>query len=120
LLTKIPLCAVLFAILTFGHSFAFGQQLKTGQNANKKVKLKPLKPLSEKDIQKANKRALAASSGKSVQKANQKIFKDQAKALKKATAKAAKANRALQKAHAKALREEEKKAKAETAKRNVP
>jgi len=95
----------LVIVLTCGTGFA------KDDKKPKPVKIKPLKPLSEKDIQKANKKALKANSGESIQKTNEKIFKQQAKALKEANRKAIKANKALQKAHAKALRDAEKKAK---------
>ena len=65
-------------------------------------------PLTEKDIRKANKKALEASSAKSIQKANEKIIKHQAKGIRDANRKAVKANKALQKAHAKAVRNAER------------
>jgi hypothetical protein len=122
-------CAGIFVIFIFVYSLALRAEANGAQNpknratvktpkAGTKVKLKPLKPLSEKDLQKANKKALEASSGKSIQKANQKILKNQAKTIQKGNKKAAQANKALQKAHAKALREAQKQAKVEAAKKN--
>jgi hypothetical protein len=125
----------LFALVLFifAHSFVVVAQTSTVQNTNnqvpitkskppqkpKPVKLKPLKTLSEKDIQKANKKAVEASSAKSIQKANEKVRHDQAKAIKKANRKAAKVNKALQKANAKALREAQKQhSKTQAAKKN--
>jgi len=104
----------LVIVLTFGSGFA--KDVKKP----KPVKFKALKPLTEKDIRKANKKALEAHSGKSIQKANEKILRQQAKAIKEANRKAVKANKALQKAHAKAIRDAERKAKAEAAERKVP
>ena len=92
----------LVIVLTFGSGFA--KDVKKP----KPVKLKPLKPLTEKDIRKANKKALKASSAKSIQKANEKIIKHQAKGIRDANRKAVKANKALQKAHAKAVRDAER------------
>jgi hypothetical protein len=119
-------CVILVLVFGYGgYGSAFAQSpnapvVVTKPKAAKKIKLKPLKPLSEKDIQRANKKAQKASSGKSIQKANEKILKDQAKAIKRANKKAAQANKALQKAHAKAVREAVKQAQADAAKRKVP
>jgi hypothetical protein len=117
---RIPL-VIFLMIACCGYPFAFAQSpnapvVVRKPKAQKKIKLKPLKPLSEKDIQRANKKALQASSAKSIQKANEKTFKDQAKAIKKANEKAAQANKALQKAHAKALRKAAEQARADTKK----
>src|SRR3954447_23710415 len=79
----------LVIVLTFGSGFA-----KDVKKA-KPVILKPLKPLSQKDIRKANKKALEANSGKSIQKANEKILRQQARAIKEGNRKAVKANKAL-------------------------
>ena|SRR5581483_4334867 len=93
-----------FVLIFFLVSYGFALPPQKAKSAQPK----PLKPLSAKDIEKANKKALKASSGKSIQKKNQKILKDQAKAQKKANRKAAQANKALQRAHTKTLREEKK------------
>src|SRR5437773_1524914 len=102
----------LVIVLTFGSGFA--KDVKKP----KPVIFKPLKPLTEKDIQKANKKALKANSAKSIQKANEKIIKHQAKGIRDANRKAVKANKALQKAHAKAVRNAAKQAKKEAVNKN--
>ena len=112
-LTKRILWCCLALVLTCGSGFA--KDIKKP----KPVKLKPLKPLTEKDIQKANKKGLEASSGKSIQKTNQKIFKQQAKAIREANRKAMKANKAFYKAHAKAVRDAEKRAKKSARRRRM-
>ena len=128
-------CVVIFLTFVYlGDPFAFGSTMNGTQSANgpvvvpkpkinkkdKKIQPKPLKPLTEKDIQRANKKALEAGSGKSIQKANQTVLRNQAKAIREANKKAVKANKALQKAHVKAVREAEKQARAEAGKKNTP
>jgi hypothetical protein len=109
-IVKHVVLASLLVLAAYGVSYAqTNPQPKTVVTKVKVKKVKPAKPIKNKDIQKAQTKL--TTNEKTIQKANQKNIAAQQKAFRKSNQKATANFKAIQKASARNLRDQQKQIK---------